>query len=282
MSVNSFKNKPWALGPYELLRHAEEHYKKEQDFDKRMSLIGFDNATEVSITAFLNLKPEQRENRQYEKKEVEKWLKNFNTKLDFFYEEYLLRESKKTSTLKSVALWLHTLRNEIYHSGNGVAPESNVVERIRRSAIEIFSILYDIDAEALLEAGVVQDPDPLYVDHNFEILDFFRLSEMSYGHKGIALKEGEELEVRSYPENQENQERANEFKMRMDYVLADYAKNETTAKEIQTRLIYDGGLDDEDILQIINEKLFALLGKYQSIVEEFLGEYEHHKVQKDK
>ena len=39
---------PWAKGPFELLRHAYEHLQKGDDNDRRIALIGFDNAIEVS------------------------------------------------------------------------------------------------------------------------------------------------------------------------------------------------------------------------------------------
>jgi hypothetical protein len=41
------KLKPWAAGPFELIRHADGHLKAGSDFDKRMALISYDNAIEV-------------------------------------------------------------------------------------------------------------------------------------------------------------------------------------------------------------------------------------------
>lgn len=48
---------PWALGPFELIQHAEGHFQQNGDFDRRIALIGFDNAIEVSIETFLTLPP---------------------------------------------------------------------------------------------------------------------------------------------------------------------------------------------------------------------------------
>ena len=42
--------KPWAVGPFEMLYHAETHFLKGEDFDRRIALISFDNAIEVAIT----------------------------------------------------------------------------------------------------------------------------------------------------------------------------------------------------------------------------------------
>ena len=45
--------------PFELIFHAETHYRDSSDYSKRMSYINFDNAVEVSINTFiyLNTKP---------------------------------------------------------------------------------------------------------------------------------------------------------------------------------------------------------------------------------
>ena len=52
--------KPWAYGPFEILLHAETHYLSGEDIDRRLSIIGFDNAIELAITTYLHLHPIQR------------------------------------------------------------------------------------------------------------------------------------------------------------------------------------------------------------------------------
>lgn len=39
--------KPWMRGPFELIRHADRHLKANGDTDRRIALIGFDNAIEI-------------------------------------------------------------------------------------------------------------------------------------------------------------------------------------------------------------------------------------------
>lgn len=34
--------KPWAYGPFEILLHAELHYRAGEDSDRRIAMIGFD------------------------------------------------------------------------------------------------------------------------------------------------------------------------------------------------------------------------------------------------
>jgi len=82
--ISKLDLKPWVERSFELIHHAEIHYRRETDYDRRLAIISFDNSIEVSITTYLTLHPVQRGNRAYEKKEVEKWLHNFHTKVDFW------------------------------------------------------------------------------------------------------------------------------------------------------------------------------------------------------
>ncbi|WP_372156945.1 hypothetical protein ACCP96_15415 [Xanthomonas campestris pv. fici] len=77
--------KPWAYGPFELLLNAELHYRVGEDFDRRIAMVGFDNAIEVAITTYLGLHPMQRGNREYEREEIQKWLRSYHSKVDFFF-----------------------------------------------------------------------------------------------------------------------------------------------------------------------------------------------------
>ena len=74
---------PWANGPFELLVHAEGHLLGGEDFDRRIALISFDNAVEVAIATYLTLNPIQRGGRAYPRVDVDRWLNNYHTKLDF-------------------------------------------------------------------------------------------------------------------------------------------------------------------------------------------------------
>lgn len=65
-----------------------------EDFDRRIALISFDNSSEVSITTFLTLNPIQRGGKQYKKENIEKWLKNYHSKLAFFEAELKVRKIK--------------------------------------------------------------------------------------------------------------------------------------------------------------------------------------------
>jgi len=148
--------RPWALGPFELIVHAEMHRRNGEDFDRRMSLISFDNSIEVSITTYLTLNPIQRNGVQYPREDVSRWLKNYHTKFDFFMVE-LQRRALPEEIEKSEIIWYHDHRNEQYHGGARGIPESRVLDEIRKAALWVFSVLFDVqDIEQILNYHIEQ------------------------------------------------------------------------------------------------------------------------------
>jgi hypothetical protein len=145
---------PWANGPFELLVHAEGHLRGGEDFDRRIALISFDNAIEVAIATYLTLHPSLRGNRTYEKIEVEKWLKDYHTKLDFLETELTIR-AVGWRVKRDHIVWAHQHRNEQYHGGNKGTPEKKCLSVIRQAALWIFSLLFDIfDVDEQLEQAI--------------------------------------------------------------------------------------------------------------------------------
>ncbi len=156
MNTNSSLSnlKPWSVRPFELLFHAEMHIQNGTDYDRRLSLISFDNAIEVSITTYLSLNPIQRENRSYPRKDVDKWLKNYHTKLDFFFSE-LHRRGLPTHKEKKDIVWYHDQRSEQYHGSNSGVPSMDTLNNIRQIAIWIFSVLFQMsNVETILKSAL--------------------------------------------------------------------------------------------------------------------------------
>jgi len=114
---------PWAKGPFELLVHAEGHLIVGEDFERRIALISFDNAIEVAIATYLTLNPIQRGKRSYKREDVEKWLNDYHTKLDFLESELAAR-GMPWLVEKSHLLWAHDHRNEQCHGGQKVLLKS--------------------------------------------------------------------------------------------------------------------------------------------------------------
>lgn len=162
---------PWANGPFELLVHAEGHLIRGEDFDRRIALISFDNAIEVAIATYLTLNPIQRGGKSYPKVDVEKWLNNYFTKLDFFENELTAR-SLPWSVEKTYIIWAHDHRNEQYHGGQKGTPEKNVLKIIRSAALWIFSVLFEIaDIEVILGKCLAESlpPSPPVPDRKFDV-----------------------------------------------------------------------------------------------------------------
>lgn len=161
---------PWATRPFELITHGEVHYRRGDDYDRRLALVSFDNAVEVTISTYLTLKPMQRGGREYKRSDVEKWLRNYHTKLEFFLDENGSRGLPEHQS-KEVIVWYHDQRNEIYHGGSSGVPEQRTLDGIRQSAFWVFSVLFEttsieeiVEAELAKKAvGVSVIPDDLAV-----------------------------------------------------------------------------------------------------------------------
>lgn len=147
--------KPWAKKAFELIYHAETHWIIKDDYDKRLALISFDNAIEVSISLYLGLNPVQRGGKSYPKTDVENWLRNYHTKLDFYYAEIGNRGLPVVFDQPTI-IWLHDQRNEIYHGSSSGIPGESTVADIRLVALWIFSVLFDYpDTQTILADSIL-------------------------------------------------------------------------------------------------------------------------------
>lgn len=134
--------RPWAYGPFEVLMHAEMHYQQGEDMDRRIAMIGFDNAIEVAVTTYLNLHPIQRGDRTYDRTDVEASLRNFHTKVAFFFTECAAR-SLAPSAKNDEIVWFHEVRNAQYHNGGAAIPQRRELDGVRAAALEVFGVLFD-------------------------------------------------------------------------------------------------------------------------------------------
>jgi hypothetical protein len=173
--------KPWAYGPFEILLHAEKHYLAGEDIDRRLSMVGFDNAIELAITTYLNLHPIQRAGRTYKNEDVEKWSSNYHTKAEFFFLECKSRGVVPNAKQDEV-VWFHGVRNGQYHGGGTNVPDQRVLSGVRAVALEVFSILFDEkDASLLLEEHIAMmssssspprtDAQDRLIDHAHDMIE---------------------------------------------------------------------------------------------------------------
>lgn len=141
---------PWMRGPFELIRHANGHFLEGGDTDRRLALIGFDNAIEVSIDAFIRLHPKLRNGLTISREEAEHALQNYHTKIEFLDRHLVAATAEDKVPIESV-VWYHQLRNDLYHTGNGMVPEIHVLEGSRAAAIQVFKALFGVDITAILD-----------------------------------------------------------------------------------------------------------------------------------
>lgn len=136
--------KPWTKAAFELIVHAEIHLREGGDFDRRIAHIGFDNAIEVAISAYLGLNPMQRNGKHYERKDVEKWLTNYHTKLEFLEIEAAKR-SRSLQVPNDELIYYHEIRNDQYHAAGPSIPAAEHLTCLRKASLDIFSMLFEID-----------------------------------------------------------------------------------------------------------------------------------------
>ncbi len=166
---------PWAIGPFEIILHAEMHYRNGSDLDRRIAVVGYDNAIELTIHTYLNLHPIQRQNRSYPKVDIERWLGNFHTKVEFFLSEVTSRGLRVLCD-QAKFIWYHEVRNGQYHVGGATIPQARELEGIREAAMWVFSILFEIpDVRDLIEQHLATksgDDLPKRNDDDDRLIDY--------------------------------------------------------------------------------------------------------------
>jgi hypothetical protein len=191
----------WVYGPFELLVHAELHYRAGKDFDRRMALISFDNAIEVAVSTYLHLHPVQRNGKTYQRADVERWLVSFPSKLEFVAEECASRTVPMLVDLGHM-IYYHAIRNEQYHEGRATIPAEESLVGIRQAALWVFGLLYDApDIESKLEERILSLTPDLPVreeeldkllDSEYGVIRFGEASayasELLFAHDPIAYK----------------------------------------------------------------------------------------------
>jgi hypothetical protein len=175
--MNKKNLSPWARGPFELIKHADGHLQDSGDTDRRVALIGFDNAIEVCIDVFIKLHPKLRGGVELRQDDVEKATRNYHTKIEWL-DKYVETSNLAIEFSIEEIVWYHSLRNELYHSGNGMVPEMHVLEGARSAALAVFKTLFKEDVTSILggDTSKVGKPDgtAIFTSQNKE-MEFLRL-----------------------------------------------------------------------------------------------------------
>jgi len=146
-------NGPWAEGPKELMQHAVDHLTIGGDFDRRIAMISIDNAVELMIKTYLGLPKRSRGTEGPSRKELEASFNSFPALLD-------LMEKYAEDRLSGVSLdeieWYHRLRNQLYHSGNGITVELAKVQTYLSLAKILFENLFNSPIEIKVTSSIEQ------------------------------------------------------------------------------------------------------------------------------
>lgn len=209
---------PWAERPFELLLHGELHYRAGEDFDRRMALVSFDNAIEISITNYLGLNPIlRRGNRTYPRDSVERWKTNFHSKLDFLELE-CSELQVEMYVERAHIVWCHDQRNDEYHQARASAPDRLVLEGIRRASLWVFEFLYDVPGviplldERIAAMAAMKAPSPRTDEFDFLInayCDEVRIGDFTFPPSEVLLSHDPEayralgLELREFSRPEE-------------------------------------------------------------------------------
>lgn len=139
--MNTRLDGPWTDGPKELIQHAVDHLDLGGDFDRRIAMVSIDNAVELTIKTFLGLPERIRGYRGPTRKVLEEASESFPALLD-------LLETHASQLIIGLSLgdidWYHRLRNQLYHSGNGITVDSSKVEIYLQLATSLFQSLFGI------------------------------------------------------------------------------------------------------------------------------------------
>ena len=145
--------KPWTDGPRELIQHAIDHLALGGDFDRRIAMISIDNAVELMVKVFLGLPKRARNGSSGPSR------KELDAASESFPDLLSLLETHASGLLQGINLdeieWYHRLRNQLYHSGNGITVERGKVETYLSLAQSLFECLFQEDL-VLAEAAAHQ------------------------------------------------------------------------------------------------------------------------------
>ncbi len=132
-------NGPWTDGPRELIQHAVDHLDLGGDFDRRVAMISIDNAVELIIKTYLGLPERTRGSKGPSRRELAEASESFPMLLDLL-QKY--SANKITGFSLDDIEWYHRIRNQLYHSGNGITVELSKVETYLELGIILFKSLF--------------------------------------------------------------------------------------------------------------------------------------------
>lgn len=157
--MHGVMKRPWADGPNELIQHAVDHLATGGDFDRRIAMISVDNAVELTVKTSLGLPERARGYKGPSRKDLEQASESFPALLS-------LLETHASHLITGLSLeeieWYHRLRNQLYHSGNGITVDAKKVETYLELSIGLFQSLFGF-APSLQRSAVIHTKTGLFL-----------------------------------------------------------------------------------------------------------------------
>lgn len=142
---------PWSEGPKELLQHAVGHIAHDGDFDRRIAMISIDNAVELMVKTFLSLPRRKLGTKGPSRKQLEEASNSFPSLLDLLEE---FAGERLTGVSLDEIEWYHRIRNQLYHSGNGITVEVARVQTYLSLAKTLFQNLFATELTLFAESPI--------------------------------------------------------------------------------------------------------------------------------
>lgn len=142
---------PWSEGSKELLQHAVDHIARGGDFDRRIAMISIDNAVELMIKTFLSLPRRKLGTKGPSRKQLEEASISFPSLLDLLEE---FAGERLTGVSLDEIEWYHRIRNQLYHSGNGITVEVARVQTYLSLAKTLFQNLFETELTLSAETPI--------------------------------------------------------------------------------------------------------------------------------
>lgn len=129
----------WTRAPLDMLAHAYRHFRESSESAYRYALLGFDQAVEGSIAAFLRFGPGDAD---VSGAAVRAWRprSNFWDKVNFL-EAFLEGAARRIDIALDEITLIHDIRNDLQHDGGWFVPAVADVERARHVAVAVFEVL---------------------------------------------------------------------------------------------------------------------------------------------
>ena len=144
----------YARGPFELLRHAHGHFLAARntkdphmgDVDRRVALVGFDNAIEVALLAHIRRNGDAATIKALNNSQFEKFYEKLN-----YLERHIVANDPQSEISLPLLRAIHNTRNKFYHEWDDNLPSLNSLEEARDEAVKVFISLFGHNPELLLQ-----------------------------------------------------------------------------------------------------------------------------------